>query len=64
MIVLCIEDNGLGIQQNEITSSKSLGMLGMRERVLAYGGEFQVNVSRDKGTRMEVRIPRPAAGND
>jgi PAS domain S-box-containing protein len=62
-IILCIEDNGRGIQQNEMNSSKSLGLLGIRERALAYGGQFQIQGQNGKGTRLEVRIPRQAGGN-
>jgi signal transduction histidine kinase len=37
-LILEIEDNGKGIQQGEIFDVKSLGILGMRERALAFGG--------------------------
>jgi len=57
-ILLHIEDNGVGIQQSQITNSKSLGLLGMRERALAYGGQFHIRGHRRKGTRLEIRIPR------
>ena len=63
-IFLCIEDNGRGIQQSEITNAKSLGLLGIRERALAYGGQMKIRGQSGKGTRLEVRIPRPAGGND
>jgi PAS domain S-box-containing protein len=63
-ITLCIEDNGRGIQQNEMNNSTSLGLLGIRERALAYGGQFQIQGRSGKGTRLEVRIPRQAGSND
>jgi PAS domain S-box-containing protein len=62
-IVLVIEDNGLGIQQSQISESKSLGLLGMRERALALGGEFHIRGKAGKGTRLEIRTPRQAGGS-
>ena len=34
-----------------------LGLLGMRERVAAVGGELQVESSPGKGTTLFVRVP-------
>jgi PAS domain S-box-containing protein len=59
-VVLFIEDNGVGIQSSEISDPQSLGLLGMRERAVAQGGEFHIGGQAGKGTRLEVRIPRPA----
>ena len=39
---LTVEDNGRGIKEAEFESSKSLGFLGLRERVLAFGGSLDV----------------------
>jgi len=63
-ILLSIEDNGLGIHPGDITNSKSLGLLGMRERALSYGGQFHIRGQRGKGTSLEIRIPRQAGGNN
>jgi len=52
-----IKDNGCGIDNNEIFSSKSLGLLGMRERALIFGGELAIKGDRNKGTRILLRIP-------
>jgi PAS domain S-box-containing protein len=58
MIILQIEDNGQGIQKNKVTSSKSLGLVGMRERIWALGGQFKIQGIKGKGTRLEVNIPQ------
>ena len=50
-------DNGKGIKEIEITSSKSLGLLGMRERVLPFGGEVKIVGIPNRGTRLTVQIP-------
>lgn len=50
-------DNGRGIKASEFSNPKSLGLLGMRERALLLGGEFNIRGIRGKGTTVTVRIP-------
>lgn len=50
-------DNGRGIRASEFSNPKSLGLLGMRERALLLGGEFNIRGVRGKGTAVTVRIP-------
>jgi len=50
-------DNGRGIKASEFSNPKSLGLLGMRERALLLGGEFNIRGMRGKGTAVTVRIP-------
>ena len=54
---LQIQDNGRGVSQDEINNSKSLGLLGMRERALMFGGEVQIKGENGKGTTVTLRIP-------
>ncbi len=54
---LSVEDNGRGIRDNEIESPRSLGFLGLRERVLAFGGVIDVKGDEGKGTKVSVIIP-------
>ena len=56
-MVLEIHDNGKGISEADIGSSRALGILGMRERVLPFGGHIEFAGSADKGTRAIVSIP-------
>jgi signal transduction histidine kinase len=56
---LKVEDNGRGIQEQEIESPRSLGFLGLRERVLAFGGSIDVKGQEGKGTSVSVAIPLP-----
>ncbi|WP_246846829.1 GAF domain-containing sensor histidine kinase [Leptospira barantonii] len=56
-IILIISDNGIGIQGNEISDSKSLGIIGMRERAIVLGGKVEILGSRENGTKVIVRIP-------
>jgi len=56
-LALCVEDNGRGIKETEAQSPRSLGFLGLRERVLAFGGTIDVKGDEGKGTRVCVSIP-------
>ena len=56
-LALCVEDNGRGIKETEAQSPRSLGFLGLRERVLAFGGSIDVKGDEGKGTRVCVSIP-------
>ena len=59
-LALKVEDNGRGIQEKEFESPKSLGLLGLRERVLAFGGSIDVRGQEGKGTCVSVSIPNLA----
>jgi signal transduction histidine kinase len=61
-LVLEVRDNGKGIDPQEIDDPKSLGLLGMRERALLLGGQFEVSGCVGKGTTVTVRIPVPSSG--
>ena len=52
-----ISDNGRGITQKEIASRKSIGILGMRERIAYIGGSLQIEGRPGKGTTVKVKIP-------
>jgi signal transduction histidine kinase len=54
---LTVEDNGRGVKSEELEGNKSLGFLGLRERVLAFGGSLDVHGEEGKGTRVSVSIP-------
>ena len=54
---LIIEDNGIGINNDIINYEKSLGILGMEERVNILGGTFSILGSKTKGTTIKVDIP-------
>ena len=57
ILALKVEDNGRGIQEQEFQSPRSLGFLGLRERVLAFGGSIDVKGQAGKGTTVAVAIP-------
>ena len=53
-----IKDNGCGIKDSEISDPKSLGLLGMKERALLFGGEFFIKGERQSGTKITLKIPK------
>lgn len=57
-IVLVVDDDGVGFCESELTNSiGSLGLLGMKERAQACGGNVQISSSPGNGTTVTVRVP-------
>ncbi len=56
-LVLEVEDDGRGISAEDIAKSRSLGIKGMRERMLYLGGELEVMRAPRGGTRVRARVP-------
>ena len=56
-----IEDNGRGFNPNDIhlegTESRGLGLLGMKERVIQFGGELGIESEYGSGTFITIRLP-------
>jgi PAS domain S-box-containing protein len=57
-LVLEIRDNGRGITEEEILNKDSLGLLGMKERVLTFGGELSIRGEPGGGAALVLKIPR------
>jgi len=53
-VVLCVEDDGVGIQG---PARPHLGILGMRERVAAVGGTLRLATGTGGGLRLEAVLP-------
>jgi signal transduction histidine kinase len=57
-VILEVKDNGRGIARTDISNTRSMGLLGMRERAALLGGTFKIGpIPRAKGTRVIVSIP-------
>ena len=54
---LTIKDNGRGITDEEKSQTRSLGLLGMRERAQLIGGEISIGGKEGRGTVINVCIP-------
>ena len=57
MLTLEVGDNGRGITEEQASGSKSLGLIGIRERVRRLEGEVLIDGSPHAGTVIRVNIP-------
>jgi len=56
-VVLQVADNGRGIDLGEVTQSKSVGLIGMRERAAILGGDLVISGAPGQGTTVVLSIP-------
>jgi PAS domain S-box-containing protein len=56
-IRLVVEDNGLGIKHSEISDPRSFGLISIKDRARALGGEVDINGRPGKGTLITSEIP-------
>ena len=52
-----VRDDGQGITESQRINSRSLGLLGMKERALLVGGEVNISGEEGVGTTVVVRVP-------
>lgn len=57
LLTLEIRDNGIGIPLERLEGTASLGIIGMRERALACGGEFSITGQPNQGTTVLLTVP-------
>jgi len=60
-VLVEVRDDGRGITSQEIGSSRSLGVIGIRERAELVGGTVRFEGIPGRGTIVSVRIPMPGA---
>ncbi|WP_299568449.1 sensor histidine kinase [uncultured Pedobacter sp.] len=58
-LILKIEDDGLGIDEEEIYSSPKHGLANMRQRAATLNADLSIHSIRDEGTtiKLEMRLP-------
>ena len=56
-VTLDVSDDGIGIPPHRQEGTASLGLVGMRERALACGGEFRITGQSGQGTTVLLRVP-------
>ncbi|MDL1966202.1 MAG: PAS domain-containing sensor histidine kinase [Candidatus Desulfofervidus auxilii] len=56
-LVMRITDNGIGISQEKISDSKSLGIISIKERISYLGGSVKIYGKENSGTTVLVTIP-------
>lgn len=54
-LLVSLDDDGRGFEERSAT--RSLGLLGMKERAQACGGNLQISSTPGAGTKVEIRIP-------
>lgn len=53
---LSVKDNGRGISEEKISNPKSLGLIGMRERLRHWGGDIEIIGISNKGTTLTATV--------
>ena len=56
-LTLEVHDNGKEMPKDTLSTSESLGILGMRERAMLIGGDLTITGTPGRGTTVKVRIP-------
>jgi signal transduction histidine kinase len=64
MLFMTVRDNGIGLSAEKINNPLSLGLIGIKERVIYCGGQMEFNSEPGWGTEMIVRVPMEMAVND
>jgi signal transduction histidine kinase len=70
VLIMVIEDDGVGFDTAGKPGRRSFGLTAMRERVEVLGGRFHVESKRatmssqKHGTRIEVDLPLPGGEED
>ena len=56
LLIISVSDDGQGIPEDTVNDRKSLGIVGMRERILRIGGDFKIHSIPGSGTRIEITL--------
>jgi PAS domain S-box-containing protein len=56
-VVLKVSDNGKGITKEQISDPRAFGLVGIRERIHFWQGNFEISGTPGKGTTASVSIP-------
>ena len=64
VVVLTVQDDGIGLPAQALHQQASHGLLGMRERCQMLGGQFEIGNAPGGGVRVAVRLPLAAEPPD
>ncbi len=56
-IRMWVRDDGRGFDPAVVRGKKTFGLMGIRERVLIYGGSATIDTQLGEGTTLSVRLP-------
>ena len=57
-LIFEIRDNGVGIDPEVVRSSRSIGLMGMRERVRSVAGQISISGTKGQGTSIVLILPK------
>ena len=65
-LTLSVRDNGVGLEasRGEHPHGGGMGLIGMRERARAVGGNLRISDQPTGGTLIEAHLPRTAADQE
>ncbi|EXJ14957.1 PAS domain-containing sensor histidine kinase [Imhoffiella purpurea] len=63
MLRMEVHDDGRGFDPAEVRAKKTFGLMGIRERVLIYGGSARIDSQPGKGTRLTIHLPIKPRGD-
>lgn len=53
---MIVDDNGIGIDETKLKDPKSIGLIGMQERVYLWHGNVEIKGEKGKGTVVRVNV--------
>lgn len=62
-VVFEVCDDGVGASQEALEAPTSLGLIGMQERAMQWGGKMAFGPNHPRGTRVTVRVPHTSIVN-
>lgn len=62
-LILRIDDNGAGMKADTFSNPRSIGLAGMQERALLFGGQLEIRSQPGSGTTVEMWIPLSKIGD-
>jgi len=60
--VMMVKDDGIGIPENKLNDTNSLGLIGIRERLYPFGGTCSIKCPPEGGTEINIKIPKRQTG--
>ena len=57
-IQFMLKDDGVGFSPKKVDETRSFGLRGLRERIALLGGEIAVKSRKNKGTTLQIVIPK------
>jgi PAS domain S-box-containing protein len=67
-VKICVKDNGKGLdlsnKKKRYSKGSGLGLFSLRERLVHFGGSFDIKSKQDKGTTVNINIPLTSDGHD